>query len=110
MGAFWGNLGGVDGCLFPALNGLAFLSLQCSALATVIHSCHFLVPASNYSSLPTSFLLTISNLLVSPNLGRTEDFLKNMSLNLLNHQLYFIYILNSWPWTKSLPFLIKREK
>lgn len=45
MDAFWGNLGGVDGCLFPALNGLAFLSLQCSALATIIHSCHSLVSA-----------------------------------------------------------------
>lgn len=31
MDAFWGNLGGVDRrvvCLFPALNGLALLSLQ----------------------------------------------------------------------------------
>ena len=45
MDAFWGNLGGEDGCLSPALNGLAFLSLQCSALATVIHSCHSLVSA-----------------------------------------------------------------
>ena len=53
---------------------------------------------------PTFFLLTISNLLFSQNLGRTEDFLKNMSLNLLNHQFPFYIHFELMAMDKKFPF------